>query len=275
MTIQSPYSVPPHDQRAVDSHQLLLREEQRVKSALHENRIDLFYQPVVRSDSGKFVAFHEALARIHMPDGTVISAGQFMPFIDNTGLGSAVDLATLKLALEMLDAQRDLRLSVNLSALTMSNMHWMQRLESHDKSVRERLIIEITETGAMSNVDFTSGFFDKVHALGVSIAIDDFGTGSTSFRYFRQFKFDLLKIDGMFIRDIAQNKDYQVLVEALVKICQQFDMFTVAEFIETEDDAYVAQQAGIDCFQGYLIGKPTQSPTIIEHGWSDNRQMTG
>ena len=258
----------PDDKPLAASKSLVMGEYKRVLDALREDRLSLFYQPVVRANAGNFVVFHEALARIHMPDGTIIPAGQFMPMVDNTRIGTEVDLKTIALAMATLSACPDLRLSVNLSTRSMRNPDWIKQLEIHDKTVCERLIIEVTESGAMTNVEATTAFLDKVRILGCALAIDDFGTGSTSFRYFRDFKFDAIKIDGMFIRDISRNKDSRVLVEALVKICNQFEMFTVAEFIETEEDANVALQLGIDYFQGYLIGKPTAKPTAIDQSWS-------
>ncbi len=263
------------EQSQLISERLALREQERVLDALRDDRVSLYYQPVVRSDAGNFIAFHEALARIHMPNGDVVPAGKFMPFVDNTNIGGMLDRRALSLALESLAATPDLRLSVNMSVYSMSSADWLSRLESSERSIRERLIVEITESGAMENVDATSLFLEKLRGLGVSLAIDDFGTGSTSFRYFREFKFDAVKIDGMFIRDIAHNKDYRVVVESLVKICHQFDMFTVAEFIETEEDAAVARELGVDCFQGYLIGKPTAVPTKVGECWSTSGQLAG
>ncbi len=257
------------------SQRLLAREYERVLDALREDRFCIYYQPIVRAEGGGFIAFHEALARIKMTDGSVIPAGQFMPFVDNTEIGTEVDLKTVALALETLDAHPDLRLSVNLSTKSMRNAEWLRQIERHNKKIRERLIVEITESGAMSNVDTTHSFLQKVRDLKVAVAIDDFGTGSTSFRYFRDFRFDIVKIDGMFIRDIAHNRDYQVLVEALVKICHQYEMFTVAEFIETKEDADMAYKLGVDCFQGYLIGKPEEEPVTVMDNPTEWQRLVG
>ena len=95
---------------------------------------------------------------------------------------------------------------------------------------------------------------------GASLALDDFGTGATSFRYFKDFLFDFVKIDGLFIRDLGYDKDNQVLVQALIDISKHFDMVTVAEFIETDGEAEMAAKLGVDCLQGYLIGEPTARP---------------
>ena len=94
----------------------------------------------------------------------------------------------------------------------------------------------------------------------VSFALDDFGAGYTSFRYLRDFCFDMIKIDGQFVRDIGRHPDNQVLAQALIGIAKHFDMFTVAEMVETAEDAACMIEMGIDCLQGYYFGAPTIVP---------------
>jgi EAL domain-containing protein (putative c-di-GMP-specific phosphodiesterase class I) len=107
-------------------------------------------------------------------------------------------------------------------------------------------------------------FMSDLQSRGVCFALDDFGAGYTSFRYLRDFYFDVVKIDGQFIRGIATNADNQVLMRALVSISEQFDMFTVAEFVENQEDAQFLIQAGVDCLQGYYYGAPTIRPPWVE-----------
>ena len=245
---------------AVMSNTLSELETARVFSALNDNRVELFYQPIVRSDTNNFVAFYEGLARIKMPEGAIISAGQFMPFVENTALGTRLDRRVLRLALKQLEEYPDIRLSINMSVLSMRDCGWLAILESAKSNVCERLIIEITEGAAMSDVELTTSFMHRVRRKHCSIALDDFGTGATSFRYFKDFLFDFVKIDGLFIRDLCYDKDNQVLVQALIDISKHFDMVTVAEFIETDGEAEMAAKLGVDCLQGYLIGEPTARP---------------
>lgn len=233
-------------------------ESRRVAEALSEDRVRLFYQPIVRSACHSFVAFYEGLARIIMPDGAVIAAGRFIPFVENTPLGAALDRKTVELALITLANHPEIRLSVNMTVQSMSDPEWLSILEETDGDICSRLILEITESAAMSDVEMTTAFMHRVRKKGCSFALDDFGTGSTSFRYFKDFRFDIIKIDGLFIRDLPQDEANRVLVKALVDISQHFDMFTVAEFIETEAEADVASELGVDCLQGYLIGKPAE-----------------
>lgn len=232
----------------------------QVTSALREDRITLHYQPIVRADNHNFVGFFEGLARIEMEDGSVIPAGQFIPAIEHTPLGRALDRRTLLLATQALRQDFNRRISVNLSPYSMADPVWLEIYQAQTIDVGERLILEITESAAMSDVEMTCAFLRKVRKTGCSVALDDFGTGSTSFRYFRDFRFDIVKIDGIFIRKLPQSKDNRVLVEALVKISEHFDMFTVAEFIETAEEAQFAQELGVDCLQGYHIGCPM--PTL-------------
>lgn len=245
---------------AVKSKALSELESARVSAALNDNRVELFYQPIVRSDSNNFVAFYEGLARIQTPDGAIISAGQFMPFVENTPLGTRLDRRVLRLALEQLIDNPDIRLSINMTVLSMKDRSWLSILEAADSDICGRLIIEITESVAMSDVELTTAFMHRVRRKHCSIALDDFGTGATSFRYFKDFLFDFVKIDGLFIRDLGYDKDNQVLVQALIDISKHFDMVTVAEFVETDDEAEMAIKLGVDCLQGYLIGEPTSRP---------------
>ena len=260
---------------AVNSNILSHLETARVSKALNDNRVELFYQPIVRSGSNNFVAFYEGLARIKMPDGAIISAGQFMPFIENTPLGTKLDRSILRLALKQLTDNPDIRLSINMSVLSMKDSGWLAILESASTSICDRLIIEITEGAAMSDVELTTAFMHRVRRKHCSIALDDFGTGATSFRYFKDFLFDFVKIDGLFIRDLSYDKDNQVLVQALIDISKHFDMVTVAEFIETDGEAEMAAKLGVDCLQGYLIGEPAAKPVAPFQRTEIGRKIAG
>jgi len=257
------------------SNSLSELETARVCNALDDNRLELFYQPIVRAGTNNFVAFYEGLARIIMKEGALISAGQFMPFVENTSLGTRLDRRILRLALNQLEDNTDIRLSINMSVLSMQDSGWLAILESAESGVCERLIIEITEGAAMSDVEQTTAFMHHVRRKHCSIALDDFGTGATSFRYFKDFRFDFVKIDGLFIRDLGYDKDNQVLVQALIDISKHFDMVTVAEFVETDDEAEMAAKLGIDCLQGYLIGEPSAQPIAPLHKTELNHKIAG
>ena len=156
-----------------------------------------------------------------------------------------------------------LRLSINMSARSIGYPKWLATLRKGllaDKTIAERLILEITEGSAMVMPDIVTAFMRGRQREGISFALDDFGAGQTSFRYLRDFYFDFLKIDGQFVRGVHGNADNQCLVGALTSIGKHFDMVTVAESVETAQDAAFLTELGVDCMQGYYFGAPTVVP---------------
>ncbi len=240
-----------------------------VSSAIAEGRVGLAFQPIFRSGGRPLVAFHEGLIRIRDRDGRTLPAGEFIPAIEDTTLVQAIDRIALQKALDMLSADPRQRISVNISMNTVGDADWMRILESGCKNrpeIADRLIIELTESTPILDPEFLAYFIEKGHKLGCSFAIDDFGSGYTGFSHFRKFKFDMVKIDGQFISDLPNNRDNQVLVEALVMIAKQFDMFTVAEFVETAEESALLQKLGIDAMQGYYYGRSAEMPICLNTG---------
>jgi len=184
--------------------------------------------------------------------------------IEVTELGREIDCLALEMGLRTLAREPGIRLSINMSARSIGYPRWTQTLKKglrRDPTVGERLILEITEQSAMQVPELVGRFMADLQSRGITFALDDFGAGYTAFRYLRDFYFDMVKIDGQFIRGVHENPDNQVLTRALVAIAQQFDMFTVAEFVETAQDAAWLAEIGVDCLQGYLFGAPaTRAP---------------
>lgn len=234
-----------------------------VMRAVDRRDVVLAFQPVVQTARPDRPAFYEGLIRVLDDTGRVIPAQDFMPTIETTELGRKIDCLTLEMGLMSLSQDRDLRLSVNMSARSIGYPEWVRTLRrglARDGTVGERLILEITESSAMSMPELVAVFMQDMQSSGISFALDDFGAGHTAFRYLREFYFDILKIDGQFITGIAQNPDNQVLTKALLSIARHFDMFTVAEAVETAEDAAWLASIGIDCMQGYYYGAPTIMP---------------
>ncbi len=233
---------------------------QMVEEAVRRKRVMLAYQPVVQALRPDRVAFYEALIRVQDQTGRIIPAGEFISRVEETETGRALDCIALEKGLRVLAEEPALRLSVNMSARSIGYEPWMRVLRHglrRDPTVGERLILEITESSAMTVPELVTGFMARIQKKGVSFALDDFGSGQTSFRYLRDFYFDILKIDGQFIRGIHTNPDNQVLTRALVSVAQQFDMFTVAEYVENAADAAYLTEMGVDCLQGYYFAAPT------------------
>jgi EAL domain-containing protein (putative c-di-GMP-specific phosphodiesterase class I) len=234
-----------------------------VDHAVRHKEVLLAYQAVVPAGRQTRPAFYEGLVRVLDETGRIIPARDFIHQIETTETGRIIDCLALEQGLRALHRFPFLRLSINMSARSIGYARWMRALKrglGQDPTIAERLILEITESSAMLVPELVVNFMTDLQRKGISFAMDDFGAGFTSFRYLRDFYFDIVKIDGQFIRGIADDPDNQVLTRALVAIAEQFDMVTVAESVERPRDAVYLEQMGVDCLQGYFFGAPTVHP---------------
>jgi len=245
-----------------------------VAQAISQGRLGFHFQPVIRSDNGRYPAFFEMLARLRLPGGQVLPASSFLPMVESGALGKAIDCLALSAALGRLAETPGLRLSVNVSPQSMGNEDWLAILAAAHRGgsgVCGRLILEITEQAALAEADQTREFMDYIRPMGPAFALDDFGAGATGFRHFSVFRFDMVKLDGNFVRDVHKSRDNQVFVECLMRMAQHFEMLTIAERVETAADADWLTAAGVDCMQGYLFGRPAAEPMMR----GDNNSLLG
>ncbi len=236
-----------------------------VAQGLAQGRLGFYYQPVVRARQPGFPAFYEMLARLTLPTGQVLPAGAFLPHCEEGPLGRVIDRLALTEALRALAADKSLRLSVNISPRSMGDEEWLAILAAAARGgtgVCGRLILEITEDAALQNAEQMLDFMHHVRATGCALALDDFGAGATGFRHFREFRFDMVKIDGVFAQGIHASRDDQVLLDCLMSIARHFEMVTVAERVENAADADWLRERGVDCLQGYLYGRPARTPEL-------------
>ncbi len=236
-----------------------------VEQAVKDGRIRLAYQPIVATTAPDKPAYFEGLVRVLDENGRTIPAREFIDHIETLELGRKIDCIALELGLTALRKNPTLKLAINMSARSIGYRPWVKTLEAGlaaTDNIDGRLILEITESSAMVMPDVVQSFMVDLQSQGIAFALDDFGAGYTSFRYLKNFYFDILKIDGQFIRNVHKDPDNQVLVQALVEIGRQFGMFTVAEAVEDEQEAEFLKRAGLDCLQGYFYGAPTLNPTF-------------
>ncbi|SPH23369.1 Cyclic di-GMP phosphodiesterase YfgF [Defluviimonas aquaemixtae] len=234
-----------------------------VRRAVEKRDVLLAFQPIFQSASLDCPAFYEGLIRLLDESGRIIPAREFIDAIETQELGRIVDCLALDMGLQSLRQDPGLRLAINMSARSIAYPRWMKTLRrglKGDATLAERLILEITESSAMLMPDIVSVFMSELQSEGIAFALDDFGSGYTSFRYLREFYFDIIKIDGQLIRGVANSPDDQCLTLALMSIARQFDMFAVAESVETADDAEWLIENGMDGMQGYYFGAPTVTP---------------
>lgn len=230
-----------------------------VRTALKTGNCQLALQPVHAAQPGHPITFYEGLIRVRDDTGRIIPAAQFMGEIEETVIGREIDVASLKLGFGLLDLHHDLRLSVNVSARSLGDRAWRSVLDaelSKRASHVDRLILEISEESAMQLPEIVIRFMEEMQPYGLSFALDDFGAGLTAFRHLKDFFFDMVKVDSHFVRNIEQDPDNQVLAEALITVAHQFEMFAIAEGVESQAEADFLQSIGIDCLQGYHFGVP-------------------
>jgi diguanylate cyclase (GGDEF)-like protein len=230
--------------------------------SLKENRLKLAYQPILAARSRK-VSHYECLLRMVKPDGSILTAGHFVPAAEQMGIVHLVDRFALEATVAQLKAHKDITLAVNVSGTAASDPAWLQDFVDYirsEKEVASRLIVELTETAALHHFEENAQFVSRLRELGVRVAIDDFGAGYTSFRNLQMLHVDTVKIDGSYVKDLSQSPENQVFVRTLVGLARSFDIKTVAEWVGSEDDAALLQNFGVDYFQGFFFGEPVLDP---------------
>jgi len=244
------------DQR-VRQHEYMMIGEQ-VSKAMQEERVVFAYQPVVLSGNGD-VAYYETLLRMIDEKGEIVAAGAFVPIAERLGLMRDIDRYTLDLAVSDLLSDPDITLALNISSLTASDRSWLRALVSHLKGkpdVASRLIIEITETAALDDFEDSARFVAAVRDLGCKVALDDFGSGYTSFRHLKTLTVDVVKIDGSFVINLGDNPDNLLFIRTLLNLAEGFGIETVAECVQSEEDASLLKAEGVDFMQGFYYGRP-------------------
>ncbi|MBM3530137.1 MAG: bifunctional diguanylate cyclase/phosphodiesterase [Alphaproteobacteria bacterium] len=233
-----------------------VRSGDEIVAALNERRVVLAFEPAVDAATRK-PAFYECLLRIKRADGSLLKANDVIPVAERLGLVRLLDHRVLELLIGEMAAVPGLHASVNVSPASTVDPDWWSALDAllrAHSGVAERLIVEITEMAAIQDLDDTRGFVSRVKDRGCRIAIDDFGAGYTSFRNLRKLGVDLLKIDGAFVRNVAQSEDDRAFVRTLIDLARRLGLKTVAEWVQDEHAAQILEAWGCDHLQGALIG---------------------
>ena len=233
-----------------------IRVTDEIVTALNERRIVTAFEPVVDARSRQ-PAFYECLVRMEQEDGEALLAPDIVPVAERLGLIRLVDHRVLELAVAELAASPNVQLSLNISPDTTMDPDWWSGIESLMQAhpgVGERLIVEITETVAIQDIDEIRGFITRLKRFGSRIAIDDFGAGYTSFRNLRKLGVDIVKIDGAFVQNIARSADDRAFVQTLIDLARRLQIKTVAEWVQDEEAAVMLREWGCDYIQGRLIG---------------------
>ncbi|WP_297506367.1 EAL domain-containing protein [uncultured Caulobacter sp.] len=228
--------------------------------AVSQRRFNLAFQPVVALATG-VAHHHEVLVRFE--DG-----GSPFPMIrmaEEFDLIEELDHAIVEQTIKKLanDHERKLKLAVNISGRTIISETFIDhigRLLAKHGEAKGRLIFEVTETAAIDDLPRANRHIQSLRGLGSLVCLDDFGSGSSSFAYLQQLSLDIVKIDGRYVRELADNGRDGAMVRRLVELCRDLNIRTVAEMVETVEVAEIVRQAGVDFAQGWLYGKPADKP---------------
>jgi diguanylate cyclase (GGDEF)-like protein/PAS domain S-box-containing protein len=232
-----------------------------LRQALEENALEVWYQPIIGLATGELIGV-EALCRWNHPTLGMVPPISFVNVAEVTGLVSALDDWVLHRA--CLDARilidrgvlgAEGYMGVNVSARNVVDLTLKATVRSAVKGAGipyERLMLEVTETGAMSDPENAARLLDELHALGVAIGLDDFGTGYSSLSYLQQFPVNTIKIDRTFVQHITSNRDDLAITVSMIDLAKSAQIGTVAEGVETMDQLILLRQLGCRAGQGYL-----------------------
>ena len=246
---------------------LLAKKMQR---AIDEETFELYYQPMIDIKTGKIDAL-EGLLRWPDEEKGFISPGRFIPLSEETGQIYAIEKYVFKKALEQRkkfndNGLSDINISINLSNKTLMNKIMFNELVDLIASFQEefsKIIIEVTETALISDIETAIDRLSILKALGFKIALDDFGTGYSSLTYLRDLPIDIVKLDQSFIEKILFSHKDQLIIKTLTDLSHGLNYKVTVEGIETNEQFEHVKALNCDTAQGYLISRPM--PLIEVH----------
>ncbi|MBZ0092449.1 MAG: EAL domain-containing protein [Sulfuricellaceae bacterium] len=243
----------------------------RISHALENNLLTLHFQGVFRSDNRQSLAHLEVLVRILDVDtpGGFILPGHFIPFAEKSGKILDIDKWVIRTSIALLASSPDVpSLAVNISGRSFDEPtlpQYISDLLAQNGVEPSRLLVELTETSAVTDLHDAQRFIEALRQTGCTVCLDDFGTGFSSFAYLKHLNADILKIDGLFIRDLVNNHDNQVFVKAIVDVARGLHKTTVAEFVENGETLEMLKLFGVDLVQGYHLDMPCADHPALVH----------
>lgn len=242
----------------------------RIQQALTENRFCLYAQSIESLKDSKKLHY-EILIRLQEADGVIVPPGAFLPAAERYNLSVQLDRWVINKTLSLLSLNPNFLnnmdfISVNLSGHSLTDESVLQFIIAKFRQYKidgKKLCFEITETAAISNMVMAEQFIMELKKFGCQFALDDFGSGLSSFAYLKNLPVDYLKIDGIFVKDMAQDKIDFAMVKAIHEVGHIMGMQTIAEFVEHSTTKEKLRELGVDYAQGYAIHKPQAFEEIL------------
>jgi diguanylate cyclase (GGDEF)-like protein/PAS domain S-box-containing protein len=233
----------------------------RILHALENNLMDLQFQGIY-STANRMLSHFEVLVRMRDKDdpGVLFMPGQFIPVAEKSGKILDIDRWVLREAIQMLAESESLpALAVNISGRSFDEPtlpQYIAELLKRHGVAPHRLLVELTETSAVSDLHDAQRFIEALRQTGCGVCLDDFGTGFSSFAYLKHLQADSIKIDGLFIRDLPSDLDNQLFVKAIVSVARGLRKTTIAECVEDQETLEMLAEFGVDAVQGYFLERP-------------------
>ncbi|NNL10998.1 MAG: EAL domain-containing protein [Pseudomonadales bacterium] len=235
----------------------------RIHEGIRSKRF-LLYAQMIESLDGSSKAHAEILLRYEDVDCNIVPPGAFLPAAERYDIISKLDRYVVENTLhQLVDAPKMFkkisRVSINLSGQSVADETFLAFIfEQFERwpDLAQRICFEITETAAMHDISVAKKFIDQIRALGCEFSLDDFGSGLSSFAYLKNLPVDFVKIDGEFVRDIANDATHYAMIRSINDIAHLMQKRTVAEFVEDDEIKSMLQQLGVDYAQGYGVHKP-------------------
>lgn len=268
-----------------DSDASLRHEEMkwvsRITRAVEEERFELFFQPIIAIDKGSNRGHYELLLRMRDEQGDLVGPEQFIPAAERYNLMSTLDRWVIREALTKLADRSDevearYTLAINLSGTSLSEDRFLEFVVNElqkQKLPNGAICFEITETAAISNLSRVVHFMQTLKNLGCKFSLDDFGSGLSSFTYLKNLPVDYLKIDGQFIRNVAEDSVDESMVKAISEVGHAMGIETIAERVETKQVLEKLGTLGIEFAQGYYIARPTSVASFEPWGETAHKRL--
>jgi diguanylate cyclase (GGDEF)-like protein len=234
----------------------------RIRDALTHDRLSLHTQPI-RSLASGGIERYELLLRMTGDDGELVEAASFIEAAERSGMVRELDRWVVAQALELLGRREregaPVSLHVNISGASLSDLSVLEFIErklDEGDADPARCTFEITATAKIADYVRVGGFADRLGEFGCQVAIDDYGSGFGPFHYLKELPFDVIKIDGSFVRDLPRNDADQLTVQAIVQVARGLGKTTIAEYVQDEVTTEMLRDYGVDMAQGFHLGRP-------------------
>ena len=243
----------------------------RIERALEHDLLRLHFQGVYRTQNGQ-LAHLEALIRMEdeANPGQLIMPAQFINHAEKSGKILEVDRWVVRESVRLLALHPHLpAIAINISGRSFDDPDLPAYIEAQLREqhvLPQRLLVELTETATVSDMGDAARFIAALRRTGCPICLDDFGTGFASFAYLKHLQADVLKIDGMFIRDLPLERDNQVFVRAIIEVAHGMGKQAVAEFVEDGKTLLMLREMGVDMVQGYHLDRPKADHPALRAG---------